>query len=808
MNSVDRRWAPRKLGRLVATGAALAACLGLSFQSVAAQAQGTVTGEVTAADSGQPIPSATVLVQGTELGVLTNASGRFTLQGVPAGSQVIEARSLGYRAVTQTVDVTAGGTANVSLTLAVRPLEVGGIQVQVLRPDLAPQAELTDRQVREANPKDSGELLRALTGVDAVRRGPLGLDPVVRGLRETEVGTYLDGTRQFPAGPARMDSPLTHLDPSAVQNIEVVKGPYALTWGAGNLSAIRVETAPLPSPGDTRPRMSASTGYDSNIDASEASGMAAGRSGPVSFWAHGAWRDGSNYEPGGGGDILIPGAFHSYEGRGKVGFDVGDNSLFSFTGGYQDQGPIDYPGRLLTARYFYASNFEAQFETNRTEGTLRNAEFSVYRNKVQHQMDNGGKPTRMFMASRTPPFGIDVLLNSKIQVWGGRAAADLVSGPWTTRIGADFYDVKRFTERWISRLTEEPVGMGPPVGTVLFDDVLWPHADIADIGAFARVGRTLDSGIRLAGTLRLDQVSADAKDVSADFLDYLSRVTGSTAIKSTETNVSGALTAGLGLSTHWDLSLGLGSAVRTADASERYSDHLPSTKAQTSAEFMGDPSLKPERSTQGDIWLEGSWQRAALQVNLFARKVSDYITVALTDEAKHLPLPIFPPTVYRYVNGDATFWGGEVSLNLALSEVLTGTVGGSYLWGRETSYPTTDGPSVEEPAYGVAPPKGTLGLRYEDVGGRYFLEGTGTFVAKQTRVAATRGEERTPGYGTLDLLAGVAPLQGINLRVGVQNVFNKFYVNHLNSKNPYTGDPIPEPGRVMYMELSYGVGPI
>lgn len=84
-----------------------------------------------------------------------------------------------------------------------------------------------------------------VSGVDAVRRGTIGIDPVVRGLREIEVGTYLDGTRIFLAGPGRMDSPLSHLDPSAIQSVQVVKGPYALTWGAGNLSAIKVETNDL-----------------------------------------------------------------------------------------------------------------------------------------------------------------------------------------------------------------------------------------------------------------------------------------------------------------------------------------------------------------------------------------------------------------------------------------------------------------------------------------------------------------------------------------------------------------------------------
>lgn len=145
------------------------------------------------------------------------------------------------------------------IELPLRPLELGGVEVSVLRPDMQHQSKLEEREVREANPKDSGELLGELPGVSAVRRGPLGLDPSVRGLRETQVGVYIEGTRKFPAGPARMDSPLTHVDPSAISDVQVVKGPHALTRGAGNLNGVHHEMdndgkpTAVPTPGRTRP---------------------------------------------------------------------------------------------------------------------------------------------------------------------------------------------------------------------------------------------------------------------------------------------------------------------------------------------------------------------------------------------------------------------------------------------------------------------------------------------------------------------------------------------------------------------------
>ncbi|MDH3223112.1 MAG: carboxypeptidase-like regulatory domain-containing protein, partial [Gemmatimonadota bacterium] len=52
---------------------------------VAAQ-DGTVTGVVAAATTGQPINGAQINILGTELGSLTNASGRFLINRVPVGT--------------------------------------------------------------------------------------------------------------------------------------------------------------------------------------------------------------------------------------------------------------------------------------------------------------------------------------------------------------------------------------------------------------------------------------------------------------------------------------------------------------------------------------------------------------------------------------------------------------------------------------------------------------------------------------------------------------------------------------------------
>ena len=74
--------------------------------STEASAQRRVTGRVTG-PSGEPVQSASVTVQGTTIGSYTAEDGRFVLANVPAGTQVLVVRRLGFRRATQPLPATS-----------------------------------------------------------------------------------------------------------------------------------------------------------------------------------------------------------------------------------------------------------------------------------------------------------------------------------------------------------------------------------------------------------------------------------------------------------------------------------------------------------------------------------------------------------------------------------------------------------------------------------------------------------------------------------------------------------------------------
>jgi TonB-dependent receptor len=116
--------------------ALVALCLFLVAPDVHAQDRGRLSGTVVSADVRDALPGANVvLVPGSgaaagATGTSTNEQGQFVLAGVPAGSYTLRVSYIGYRSASQSVTITAGETAQVTVELP--PSAIQGQEVVVL----------------------------------------------------------------------------------------------------------------------------------------------------------------------------------------------------------------------------------------------------------------------------------------------------------------------------------------------------------------------------------------------------------------------------------------------------------------------------------------------------------------------------------------------------------------------------------------------------------------------------------------------------------------------------------------------------
>lgn len=742
--------------------------------SGSAEISGTVEVRVTD-PQGDPVAGVALVVEGTRLGTVTDARGMGTVRGVPTGSQSLRASRPGYATQVVTVEVARQTTAQVYLILVLDPTRLEGFQISVLRPDLRPEVQLNQTAVQEANPHDLGAVMRTLPGLDAIRRGGLGLDPVVRGLRDTQVGAYVDGMRTLPGGPGGMDTPLSHLDPSSVRGMEVVKGPYALTWGAGNMSAIRVETDPLPARG-TPLSGRVLLGADSNLSAREGALLLRGSEGDVAYLVSGGWRTADAYLSGAGDEI--PGGFTSGEVRGKLGLETSASSLLTLAGWYQGQRDIDYPGRPMDADWFDTWNASLRWELTPSEGRVQSFEAMSYLYTVDHGMNNDNKPTALPNPQRMPPFPQELITLSRVEVVGGRVASVLDVHPsLTLEVGGDGYTALH---------EASGTNRNRDTGVLMMERLIWGGARLSSLGIFTRAQFPLGPLVA-SGTVRMDHLRADADSASAFFLEH-----AGDELRSNESHLSGAFTVTWPLGAWASASVGAGSVIRPADANERFSDRAPSKRSQISAEFMGNPDLRPERSQQIDLWVDATRTRWAGSLNVFAQWIEDHITIEETDLPRRSAMSA--PTVYRHVNGSAHYRGAEAAGTVQLHPQWTLSSALSWLWAEDRT--------LNEPALGVSPLRGDAGVRWNAAGADAFVEMTGRLVGRQNRVSTTRGEEATAGYQTADVQIGLPLPREVFLRTGVQNLLDQNFTNHLNARNPFTGAFVAEPGRVFFVRIS------
>src|SRR5688500_9835487 len=159
--------------------------------TAAAQA-GSISGRVTDAITGEPLPGARVTAMSGDSTVAaraqSGADGRFHLPDLGPGSHVVTAALIGYRESRETTaDVSAGGTSNVDIALTPLPPQLGTVVISVSRSEeLAYEAPASISVVSAAEIEETPTLtptehLRDAPGVDIARTGVMQSNPVPRG---------------------------------------------------------------------------------------------------------------------------------------------------------------------------------------------------------------------------------------------------------------------------------------------------------------------------------------------------------------------------------------------------------------------------------------------------------------------------------------------------------------------------------------------------------------------------------------------------------------------------------------------------
>jgi iron complex outermembrane receptor protein len=99
--------------------------------SLAATAQtGSLKGKLFDAETKEPLIGATVLVEGTTLGGITDLTGEFLVKNIPAGTRTIRFKYIGYEEITREVTITDGQTTTLE-DVALTSTAIGLNEIEV-----------------------------------------------------------------------------------------------------------------------------------------------------------------------------------------------------------------------------------------------------------------------------------------------------------------------------------------------------------------------------------------------------------------------------------------------------------------------------------------------------------------------------------------------------------------------------------------------------------------------------------------------------------------------------------------------------
>jgi TonB-dependent starch-binding outer membrane protein SusC len=243
-------------GRLLAVVAGLLVGALVAAPAVAQEA-GTLEGRVVDA-TGAPITGAQITIAGTQMGGITAQDGTFRIRNVPAGTREVRAQRIGYRAVTETVQVPAGQTASVTMTLAETAVALDQVIVtgtagrQDRRAQSAAIASIDAANIVQTAPISTmADLLKGRTpGVSLTQAsGTAGGGQRIRLRGQASVNlsnepiVIVDGVRvdsrveQIYLVGGQHASRLNDINPDEIESIEVIRGPAAATLYGSDASS-------------------------------------------------------------------------------------------------------------------------------------------------------------------------------------------------------------------------------------------------------------------------------------------------------------------------------------------------------------------------------------------------------------------------------------------------------------------------------------------------------------------------------------------------------------------------------------------
>ncbi|WP_312367590.1 TonB-dependent copper receptor [Stenotrophomonas sp.] len=616
---------------------------------------------------------------------------------------------------------------------------------------------------------DGADYLKTVPGFAAIRNGGTNGDPVLRGMGGSRLNILSNDGTLIGACPSRMDNPLSYIAPETFDRLTVIKGPQSVRWGAGaSAGTVRFErdTPRFDAPGmrlNANALAGSNNRNDQVLDASFGS-----RPGYVRV--NGNRSEADDYKDG-NGDV-VPSRWRKWNADAAIGWTPDADTVLELSAGTGDA-IARYAGRGMDGAAFKRDSYGLRFERGNLPGAWDKLQANLYYNNADHLMDNYTLRTPNPASSMPMPMASNV----ERRTTGGRVSSEWRWQDVAIVAGVDAQDSRHRSRNGMGRNT--------------WQQSPWKRdADFSNLGVFTELTLGEGTAQRWISGLRLDRAQVKDRRATAGMMNMPNPTAGQ---QRQQDLGSGFLRYERDHGQAWTWYAGIGHSERMPDYWELFS-----ANAGPAGSINAFSAVKPEQTTQLDLGLQFRSQQVDVWVSAYAGRLQDYILFRYRGGG-------MMGSTTQADNVDARIAGAEagVEWRLAPAWKLGGTL--AYAWGENRS----EGRALPQ----IPPLEARLSASYEHQ--RWSAGALLRAATHQHRVAEDEGNVvardlgATAGFATLSLNAAYRVNDALRASVGVDNVFDRAYAEHLNLAGStdfgFPADPvrINEPGRNVWLKLDY-----
>lgn len=663
--------------------------------------------------------------------------------------------------------------------------------------------KVSSQELEQIPETDIGMMLKSRLISGGVRRGAAGIDPVLRGMRQSQLNILLDDGIKIEGGcPNRMDPVLSHIEIEDVEQMNVLYTPNTLRYGSFIGGVLQVVPAAPQQYNHFEVHAGARLGLNVNPTGQKGYLKISGGNRFFSLMLSGGFKSFGDYNDGNGNGISS--SFTKYYYRTALTLFPAKGHQVQLSWISNHARDVMFPALPMDETRDNTNITSLKYKVCTSLKHLRSMSVLLYRSSVDHDMDNSFRPQ---YSSVVPPYTglMQAFASVKAVSQGVRVQAEMHAGKINFLSGIDYEHIGKDGNREMKMIME----MDSLVTVSKKTTNLWMQANIHNTGIFTDMDYALSNRLYLNLSVRLDVNMANSGDtlkLIREGVDYfpLSGVQ----------QFNYCLIAGLNMALRKNLSLSvnLGRTMRSPDMTERYIKFL--TIGYDAFDYLGNPMLKQEVNNQLHLKLAFWSSLISVEVTPFLSFIQDYISGVKLPPSVAMPKTMGAPGVKQFRNIPyALLSGGELWLKSGrfFNGLLWIDLGISYTYGileKTMKYIILNNQVVgEETVYHDAVPEippleAQPGMHASFFRKKITLNLGARLIASQSHVSESMNEATTPGVALLNASASFAVSGKFSVHAGVQNIFDTYYYEHLNRRMVGSTMRLPEPGRSFYIQAS------